>query len=94
MEGASLFVNTYWIRYPWRGLDFDDAVRNSKLLFDAANRAGVGRVVHVSVSNPERGDAFEYFRGKLAVEEALRPTADESPEAFFARIAGQSADHG
>ena len=72
LDGASLFVNTYWIRYPHAGLDFADAVRNSKTLFSAAERAGVARVVHVSVSNPERGAEFPYFRGKLAVEGALR----------------------
>jgi NADH dehydrogenase len=72
LDGASLLVNTYWIRYPHAGIDFADAVRNSEILFAAAERAGVGRVVHVSVSNPERGVAFPYFQGKLAVESSLR----------------------
>jgi NADH dehydrogenase len=75
LDGASLFVNTYWIRYPHAGLDFADAVRNSETLFAAAERAGVGRIVHVSVSNPEQGAAFPYFQGKLAVERALRTSA-------------------
>ena len=72
LDEASLFVNTYWIRYPHAGLDFADAVRNSKTLFGAAERAGVGRIVHISVSNPERGGELAYVRGKLAVERALR----------------------
>jgi len=75
LGGASLFVNTYWIRYPHAGFDFAGAVRNSQSLFTAAGRAGVGRIVHVSVANPERGAAFPYFRGKLAVESALRESA-------------------
>jgi NADH dehydrogenase len=75
LAGASLFVNTYWIRYPHAGLDFADAVRNSETLFAAAERAGVGRIVHVSVSNPERGAALPYFQGKLVVERALRESA-------------------
>jgi NADH dehydrogenase len=75
MDGAALFVNTYWIRYPHGGVDFTDAVRNSETLFAAAERAGVGRVVHVSVSNPERGERLPYFGGKLAVERILRRSA-------------------
>ena len=75
LAGVSLFVNTYWIRYPHAGLDFADAVRNSEMLFAAAERAGVARIVHVSVSNPERGAAFPYFQGKLAVETELRRSA-------------------
>jgi uncharacterized protein YbjT (DUF2867 family) len=75
LAGASLLVNTYWIRYPHAGLDFVDAVRNSETLFTAAERAGVDRIVHISVSNPERGVALPYFDGKLAVETALRESA-------------------
>jgi NADH dehydrogenase len=71
LSGAALLVNTYWIRYPARGLTFARAVDNTATLLASARRAGVGRVVHVSVSNPERGRELAYFAGKLACEELL-----------------------
>ena len=49
---------------------FDRAVSNATALFDAAKRAGVRRIVHVSVANPALDSPFPYFRGKARVEEA------------------------
>src|SRR5262245_9300329 len=51
MRGADVFVNTYWVRYPYVGTQFDQAIRNTNLLFQAAREAGVRRIVQVSVSN-------------------------------------------
>jgi NADH dehydrogenase len=53
------------------GVSFEQAVRNSCVLFAAAKAAGVSRVVHVSITNPSEGSPFEYFRGKARVERAL-----------------------
>jgi NADH dehydrogenase len=72
LDGASVLVNTYWIRYPRRGLTFDDAVANSAVLFAAAITAGVSRVVHVSVSNPSVSSPLDYYRGKAKVENIVR----------------------
>ena len=44
---------------------------NTRVLFDAARRAGVRRVVHVSITNPSVDSRFEYFRGKAQLEHAL-----------------------
>jgi NADH dehydrogenase len=41
-------------------------------LFDAARRAGVRRVVHVSITNPSEDSPLAYFRGKARLERALR----------------------
>jgi len=41
-------------------------------LFDAAKKAGVDRVVHVSITNPSEDSPLEYFRGKARLERALR----------------------
>ncbi len=71
MAGADTFYNTYWIRFPHAGQSFEQAVENSATLFDAARRAGVRRIVHVSVSNPSAGSPYGYFRGKAAVERRL-----------------------
>ncbi|HIA27154.1 MAG TPA: NAD-dependent epimerase/dehydratase family protein [Planctomycetes bacterium] len=72
LEGADVFINTYWIRLPWGEQTFDTAVERSKMLFRAAKMAGVSRVVHVSVSNASAGRNLGYYDGKAAVEEALR----------------------
>jgi len=72
LDGADLFVNTYWVRLPARGQDFDTARTRSQILIDAAVSAGVGRLVHVSVSNAAAGRALGYYGGKAQVEEAVR----------------------
>ena len=72
LDRADLFVNTYWVRLPACGQDFGTAVERSGMLIGAAVRAGVGRLVHVSVSNAAAGRALGYYGGKAQVEEALR----------------------
>ena len=72
MEGAGVLYNTYWIRFG-RGLNtFEQAVKNSKVLFEAAALAGVGRIVHFSVANASTESRLPYFRGKGQVEEILK----------------------
>jgi NADH dehydrogenase len=46
-------------------------VRNSKVLFEAAKEAGVRRIVHVSITNPDLNSDLPYFRGKAELEAAL-----------------------
>ena len=72
LEGASTLINTYWVRFPRRGLTFETAVRNSRTLIQAARDAGVKRIVHVSIANPSADSALAYYRGKAAVEAAVR----------------------
>ena len=72
LRGTSVLYNTYWVRFNHRTFTFAEAVRNSRTLFDAARRAGVERIVHVSITNPSLDSPLEYFRGKAEVEEALR----------------------
>ncbi len=63
--------NTYWVRFNHPLFRHADAVRNTLVLFDAAKRAGVRRVVHVSITNPAENSPLEYFRGKAQLERAL-----------------------
>ena len=72
LEGADTLFNTYWVRFARGDLTHDRAVRNSRALFEAARRAGVRRVVHVSITNGSADSPLPYFRGKALVEEALR----------------------
>jgi len=71
LRGARVLYNTYWVRFNTREFTFAQAVRNSRVLFAAAEEAGVGRVVHVSITNPSEDSPLEYFRGKAQVERAL-----------------------
>jgi NADH dehydrogenase len=71
LRGIDVLFNTYWFRLAHAGVTHDDAVRNSAVLFAAARRAGVRRIVHISVANPDAKSPFAYYRGKARVEEAL-----------------------
>lgn len=72
LRGVSVLFNTYWVRFNHRGFTHEEAVRNTQTLFRAAKEAGVGRVVHVSITNPDEDSPFEYFRGKARLERALK----------------------
>ncbi len=71
LRGATTLYNTYWVRFAHRQIDHELAVTNSRTLFHAAKRAGVQRIVHVSITNPSIESPFPYFRGKALVERAL-----------------------
>jgi uncharacterized protein YbjT (DUF2867 family) len=71
LQGTDVLVNTYWVRFNTREFTHADAVRNSGTLFTAARRAGVKRVVHISIANPSEDSPYEYYRGKAAVEKLL-----------------------
>ena len=55
MEGAGVLYNTCWVRFGCGQTTFDQAVANSKALFDAAAQVGVGRFVHFWVSKASPG---------------------------------------
>ena len=68
LRGADVLFNTYWIRAPRAGVDFNTAVANTGVLLSAAERAGVRRVVHLGVTGSAPESALAYFRGKAAVD--------------------------
>lgn len=70
-DGVTTFYNTYWSRYAPSGTPHSQAVANTAMLFDAARRAGVERVVHLSITNPDPASFYAYYRGKAAVEDLL-----------------------
>jgi uncharacterized protein YbjT (DUF2867 family) len=71
LAGATTLYNTYWARFAWGNVDHSLAVENCRGLFQAARRAGVGKVVHVSILHPSSASPYPYFRGKALVERAL-----------------------
>ena len=90
LRGASTLFNTYCIRFPRGQLSFDHAIQNTKTLIRAARQAGLGRIVHLSVTNPSEQSRLPYFRGKALIERSImesglsyaiiRPTIIFGPE--------------
>jgi NADH dehydrogenase len=72
LRGAGTLYNTYWVRFAHGRVDHPAAVTHSRALFLAAAEAGVRRIVHVSITHPSADSPYPYFRGKAAVEQALR----------------------
>jgi NADH dehydrogenase len=71
LEGVGTLYNTYWVRFDHGQTSFQQAVERSRSLFAAAQRAGVARIVHLSITNPSIDSPLPYFRGKALVERAL-----------------------
>jgi len=71
LEGVTTLYNTYWVRFDHGPTTFASAVANSQTLLEAARRAGVTRIVHVSIANPSVDSPLAYYRGKALVERAL-----------------------
>ena len=71
MQGAGVLYNTYWIRFARGRMTVKRAAENTRTLFEAAERAGVERIVHFSVTNPSPESRLPYFRAKAQVEDLL-----------------------
>ena len=90
LRGAAALYNTYWIRFPYGQMTYEKAVENSDILFKAAKEAGVGRLVHISITNADETSHLPYFKGKGVLEKTLagsglsyaiiRPTVIFGPE--------------
>jgi uncharacterized protein YbjT (DUF2867 family) len=72
LAGVRVLYNTYWVRFDRGAATHEGAVENSRALLRAAKMAGVERVVHTSITNPDRESQLPYFRGKALVEDAVR----------------------
>ncbi|HLW69932.1 MAG TPA: NAD(P)H-binding protein [Candidatus Binataceae bacterium] len=72
LRGVGTVFNTYWIRFARGELTFERAVNNLKSLIEAAQRAGVRRFVHVSITGASAESPLPYFRGKGIIENFLR----------------------
>ena len=71
LRGIDALINTYWVRFDHRLFTHNEAVANTKILFQAAKDAGVRRIVHVSITNPDIHSDLPYFSGKAELESAL-----------------------
>ena len=94
LGGAHTLYCTYWVRFPHGRSTRESAVANSKVLFDAAARAGIARIVYVSILHADTGSPYPYFSGKGEVERHLAATGIPYAIARPAILFGSSADHG
>jgi uncharacterized protein YbjT (DUF2867 family) len=87
LRGAHTLYNTYWVRFPHGDATHAAAVANSGVLFAAAARAGIQRIVHVSITHADLASPYPYFSGKASVEAQLRdvgvPYAIARPAILF-----------
>jgi NADH dehydrogenase len=72
LQGSKILFNTYWVRYQHGEISHQLAVKNIKILVDCALRAGVKRLVHLSVTNPSLDTNLPYFKGKAEAEELIK----------------------
>ncbi len=70
--GTNTLINTYWVRFNHKKFNHNKAVENSKILFNSAKNAGVNKIVHVSITNPNIKSELEYFKGKAELENYLK----------------------
>lgn len=68
LSGVDTLYNTYWIRFPRGASTFERAVEQSSTLFAAARRAGVRRLVHISVVRASPESLTPYMRAKGELE--------------------------
>ncbi len=68
LRGVDVLVNTYWVRFDKGSNTQPKAVKNTKVLVDAAVEAGVRRIVHISITQPSADSHLPYFWGKAANE--------------------------
>jgi uncharacterized protein YbjT (DUF2867 family) len=74
LQGIDALHDPCWVRFNYRNISHARAVENTMRLFNAAKKAGVRRIVHVSITNPDEASPLEYFRGKRRLERALSET--------------------
>lgn len=71
LRGVEVLVNTYWVRFDKGSNTQPQAVENTRVLVNAAVRAGVKRIVHISITNPSADSHLPYFWGKAANEKTV-----------------------
>lgn len=71
LKGADVLVNTYWVRFDRDSNTQLRAVENTRALVNAAVKAGVKRIVHISITNPSMESHLPYFWGKAANEKTV-----------------------
>jgi uncharacterized protein YbjT (DUF2867 family) len=71
LAGVEVLYNTYWVRFDQGTNTQPLAVENTRKLIEAAQLAGVRRMVHTSITQPAADSHLPYFSGKAANEKAV-----------------------
>lgn len=71
LRGSDVLVNTYWVRFDKGSNTQPQAVKNTKVLVNVAVKAGVKKIVHISIANPSSDSHLPYYWGKAANEKAV-----------------------
>ena len=71
LRDADVLINTYWVRFDKGNNTQPKAVENTRALVNAAVKAGVKRIVHISIANPSADSHLPYYWGKAANEKAV-----------------------
>ena len=71
LRGVHTFYNTYWVRFDRGENTQPRAVENTRKLVDTAVKAGIRRIVHISITNPSHNSNLPYFWGKAANEKTV-----------------------
>jgi len=71
LKHVEVLYNTYWVRFNHSMFKHSTAIDNTLKLFESAQKAGVKRVVHISITNPSESSNLEYFKGKAVLEKTL-----------------------
>lgn len=77
LTGVDTVYVTYWMRFLRGGATWAQLIDNVARLAGAARRAGVRRLVYVSVTNARADSSTAYFRAKAAAESALRSASTD-----------------
>lgn len=72
LKGCDTLFNTYWVRFNYKKWSFDQALQNTDTLFDCAKKAGIKKIIQISVTNPTETDTLPYYKGKALQEKALK----------------------
>lgn len=96
LTGAHTLYCTYWVRFARGDATRQNSVDNSKALFDAAARAGIQRIVYVSILHADPASAYPYFAGKGQLELHLAalgvPHAIVRPAILFGDSPGRGTE--
>jgi NADH dehydrogenase len=96
LRGAHTLYCTYWVRFARGDATRQSAVDNSRALFDAASRAGVARIVYVSILHADPASPYPYFAGKGELERHLAalgvPHAIVRPAILFGDSTGRGPE--
>ena len=72
LQGVDTLYNTYWVRFDHGANTQQRAVENTTRLVRAAQKAGVRRLVHISITNPSSDSNLPYFKGKASNEQTVQ----------------------